>query len=106
MSIDERIIKLEEFSADVRRYTQILTEMIRRHDERLDEHEPRLDSHVEQLTKLRAVHVEQMAEIRAAHAETERAIAALADAQIRTEDNVNRLSEKIDRLTEGRDGVS
>ena len=79
MSIEERVVKLEEFASDVRKYTQILTEMIRRHDERLDEHD------------------EQMTELRAAHAETERSIAALADAQIRTEDALKKLLERDER---------
>lgn len=63
---------MEEFAADVRKYTQVLTEMIRRHDERLEEHE-------------------QM------FRETNEALTALADAQIRTEDTLNRLIQRLDR---------
>jgi uncharacterized protein YhaN len=66
MSTEERIIKLEEFAADVRGYTQLLTEMIRRHDERLDE-------------------------VRAEQSNADARIAALADAQIQTEDAIRAL---------------
>ncbi len=82
MSIEERVLNLEKFAADVREHTRILTEIVRRYDERLDEHQ------------------EQMTELRHAHAETERSIAALTDAQIRTEDSLKKLIDRID----GRDG--
>lgn len=72
MSLEERVIKLEEFAADVRNFTQILTEMMRRHDERLDEH----------------------AEM---FREANRSIAALADAQIRTEDSLKKVVERLDQ---------
>lgn len=72
MSIEERVIKLEEFAADVRSYTKILTDMIRRHDERLDEHA-------------------------AMFHEANQSIAALADAQIRTEDALRKLIERDER---------
>jgi hypothetical protein len=72
MSIEERVIKLEEFAADVRKFTQVLTEMMKRYDERLDEH----------------------AEM---FREANSSIAALADAQIRTEDSLNKLIEKLDQ---------
>jgi septal ring factor EnvC (AmiA/AmiB activator) len=88
MSVGERVIKLEEFAADVRKYTQILTEMIRRHDERIDDHQA------------------QMAELRAAHAETERGIAALTNAQIRTEDSLKKLFERDERRGENGNGQS
>ena|ERR1051326_6699011 len=67
MSIEERLIKLEEFAADVRNFTQILTEMMQRHEERLDEHD-------------------------GAFREANQSIAALADAQIRTEDALKELT--------------
>jgi hypothetical protein len=72
MSAEERLIKLEEFAVDVRNFTQILTEMMRRHDERLDEH----------------------AEM---FREANRSIAALADAQIRTEDSLKKIVERLDQ---------
>lgn len=59
--IETRVNRLEEFAAEVRGYAKILTDMIRRHDERLDE----------QATLFH---------------EANQAIAALADAQIRTEE--------------------
>jgi hypothetical protein len=72
MSLEERVIKLEEFAADVRQFTKIVTEMIRRHDERLDEH----------------------AEM---FREANHSLAALADAQIRTEDSLKKLIERLDQ---------
>jgi hypothetical protein len=72
MSIEERLIKLEEFASDVRSFTKILTEMMRRYDERLDEH-----------TEM--------------FREANHSIAALADSQIRTEDSLKKLIERLDR---------
>jgi hypothetical protein len=71
MSIEERVVKLEEFAADVRKFTQVLTELMQRYDQRLDEH----------------------AEM---FREANRSIAALADAQIRTEDSLKRVVERLD----------
>jgi hypothetical protein len=73
MSIEERIIKLEEFASDVRNFTQILTEMMSRHEERLDEHD-------------------------GVFREADRSIAALADAQIRTEATLKETNEKLNNL--------
>ncbi len=80
MSVDERLLNLEEFAADVREFTRILTEITRRHGERLEDHDS------------------QMAELRAAQANTEHKLAALVDAQIKTEDALRRLTEKVDRI--------
>ena len=71
MSIEELVVKLEEFAADVRKFTQVLTELMQRYDQRLDEH------------------VEMFRE-------ANRSIAALADAQIRTEDSLKRVVERLD----------
>jgi hypothetical protein len=67
MSIEERVIKLEEFASDVRSFTKTLTEMMLRH-------EARLDGHTEMFR------------------EANHSIAALADAQIRTEDGLKQLT--------------
>ncbi|HEY0546149.1 MAG TPA: hypothetical protein VGC91_12285 [Pyrinomonadaceae bacterium] len=72
MTTEERLLKLEGFAADVREFTRVLTEMTRRHDERLDEHEEMFR-------------------------EANRAIAALADAQIHTEDKLKILIERLDK---------
>ncbi len=72
MSIEERLIKLEEFAADVRDFTKIVTEMIRRHDERLDEHADMFR-------------------------EANHTLVALADSQIRTEDSLKKLIERSDQ---------
>jgi hypothetical protein len=39
VSIEERVLNLEKFAADVREHTRFLTEIVRRYDERLDEHD-------------------------------------------------------------------
>lgn len=74
-NIEQRVDKLEELAADVREFTKFLRDMIRRHDERLDEHD--LTFH-----------------------EADAKIAALADAQIRTEDALTRLIGRVDKLTD------
>jgi ATP-dependent protease HslVU (ClpYQ) ATPase subunit len=74
MSVEDRLLKLEEFAADVREHTRILTEIVRRYDERLDEHEGMFR-------------------------EANSSIAALADAQIRTEETVRTLGARVDNLT-------
>ena len=79
MRIEERLLKLEEFASDVRDFTKILTEMVRRHDERLDEHAEAIHEHSEMFR------------------EANRSIAALADAQIRTEDSLQKIVERLDR---------
>ncbi len=75
MSIEERVLNLEKFAADVREHTRILTEIIRRYDERLDEHAGMF-------------------------AEANQSIAALADAQIRTEDTLKKVIERLDARSE------
>lgn len=71
MSLEERVVNLEEFAADVRKFTQILTDMILRHDERLDEHAEMFE-------------------------EANRSIAALADAQIHTEEAQARTDQRVE----------
>jgi NTP pyrophosphatase (non-canonical NTP hydrolase) len=68
--LEQRVAKLEEFAADVRAYTQFLTDMIRRYDERLDEHA-------------------------GLFRETDEKIAALADAQIQTERAAATVNEQL-----------
>jgi hypothetical protein len=127
MSVEERLLKLEEFASDVREYTRILTAMIRRHDERLDEQEARGAEHGEQLRILTqlamrgdergqehdeqlriltglAVHADErldnhdaeVSDLRAGESNADARIAALADAQIRTEDALKKLIERDD----------
>lgn len=69
--LEQRIARLEEFAADVRGFTKILTELVRSHGETLDE-------------------------LRAEGANADARIAALADAQIRTEDALRSLGEQTD----------
>jgi acetyl/propionyl-CoA carboxylase alpha subunit len=79
-TLEPRTDALEEFATDVREFTRILTEITQRHGERLEDHDS------------------QMAELRAAQANTEHKLAALVDAQIKTEDALRRLTDKVDRL--------
>ena len=71
MGVEERLLKLEEFAADVRNFTKALTDLIQRYDERLDEHDGMFH-------------------------EANHAIAALADAQIRTEDALKKIIGRLD----------
>jgi uncharacterized protein YukE len=73
-NLDQRGAALEEFAADVRKYTELLTAMIQRHDERLDEHDQ-------------------------VFREADEKLAALADAQIKTEDALRQLIARVDKLT-------
>ncbi len=93
MTIEERVTHLEAFAADVRDHTRILTEVIRRMDSRLDRHNDSIDRHEAWIDELHA-----------AQANSEAKIAALADAQIHTEAALRNLTEKLDRLLEGRNG--
>ncbi len=86
MTIEEQVTRLEGFAADVREHTRLLTEVIRRMDERDDRTHERADRHEQWIDELHA-----------AQANSEAKIAALADAQIRTE-------ETLRRLLEGRNG--
>jgi chromosome segregation ATPase len=72
--LEQRIANLEKFAADVREFTSYLRDVIRRYDERLDEHENLFH-------------------------ESDEKIAALADAQIKTEDALQRLAGSVARHT-------
>ncbi len=82
MSVEDRVLRLETFAADVREHTRLLTEVIRRMDERDDRTDERADRHEQWIDELHA-----------AQANSEAKIAALADAQIRTEETLRRLLE-------------
>lgn len=69
--LEQRIANLEKFAADVREFTGYLRDVIRRYDERLDEHENLFR-------------------------EADEKIAALADAQIKTEDALRDLGTRTD----------
>jgi hypothetical protein len=86
MSVEDRVIKLETFAADVREHTRILTALLERHSERMDNHDAAL------------------AEMHAAQANADARIAALADAQIRTEDALRRLIERDEQRGNGSGG--
>ncbi|HYJ47460.1 MAG TPA: hypothetical protein VEV81_12680, partial [Pyrinomonadaceae bacterium] len=99
--------------SDVRSFTQILTEMIRRHDERLDEHEEifrEANRSIAALADTQIQHEDMFREANRSIAaladaqiqneeilrEMKRSIAALADAQIRTEDSLRKAIERLD----------
>lgn len=67
--------KLETRVSDLEQYFKMLVEMLRRHDERFDE-------------------------VREAQSNADHRIAALADAQIHTEESLTRLTIRFDALTE------
>ncbi len=83
-STERRLTQLETFATDVREYTRILTEMIRRHDERMDDFDATLSD--------LAAKIEALAN---AQINTESSLSRLADAQARTEE---RLTTLIDRI--------
>jgi multidrug resistance efflux pump len=100
MSTDERVAQLE--SAFV-----TLTRLVQSHGERFD-------THLDWINQLGTA----QAELTAAQANSEQKIAALVDAQIRTEDELRKLAEQgaqanarldrlaqmVERLMEGRNG--
>ena len=100
MSTDDRVAQLESAFTT-------LTQLVRNHGERFD-------THLQWINQLG----ETMAELAAAQANSEGKIAALVDAQIRTEDElrrlaeqgaqanarIDRLAEMVERLMEGRNG--
>jgi hypothetical protein len=107
MSIEDRILKLESFAAAVREYTQTLTGILLNHDGQIEHDAARtadLERHFKILTDL-AVRASERAddadaglvEMRAAQANADVRIAALADAQIRTEDALRKLIERDER---------
>ncbi len=96
MSIEERVLNLEKFASDVREYTKILTEMIRRHDERLDEH----DGMFREADRAIAALADAQIRTEAAQANSDARLAALADAQIRTEDTLKKVIERLDARSE------
>ena len=75
MSVEDRVLRLESFAADVREHTRLLTEVIRRMDERDDRHETWID------------------ELHAAQANSDAKIAALTDAQIRTGERIGAMAD-------------
>jgi hypothetical protein len=93
MSIEERVIKLEEYAADVREYTKLLTALIQRHDDRLDEHATMFHEANQSIAALADAQIRT----EEAQANADARIAALADAQIRTEDALRKLIERDER---------
>jgi chromosome segregation ATPase len=82
MSADERILRLENAMAT-------LAELAADRERRVS----RLEEALVTLVELVRSHNESMDESRVAHGETDRKIAVLADAQIRTEDALKQLAE-------------
>lgn len=104
---EQRITKLETFAADVREYTRLLTETILKMDSRLDRHDALIDDlHVAQANAEAKIAALADAQIRTeeAQANADARIAALAEAQAQTQAALRSLGEKLDRLLEGRNG--
>ena len=103
MSVDERITQLEQAFATLARMvereqerTDLLAGLVASEKKRTDtlvqlvrDHDERSENHTNWLNELGH-----------AQAETEKKIAALVDAQIRSEDTVARLAGRVDALTE------
>jgi transcription elongation GreA/GreB family factor len=101
MTTEERVLKLEnafatlsELVAQEKTRTDVLLQLVRDHDERMNQ----------QLTWINHLGAES--------ANADARIAQLADAQIRTEEAITRLTERVDRLAvtverlvEGRNGA-
>ncbi len=81
MGIEERVLNLEKFASDVREHTRILTEIMGRYDERLDEH----NGMFREADRSIAALADAQIRTEAAGANTEAHIVALTDAQVRTE---------------------
>jgi hypothetical protein len=91
MTTEERVLRLEnafatlaEMVANEKTRTDLLLQLVRDHEERSETH----GSWINQLGT--------------AQAESERKIAALVDAQIRTEESLSRLSVTVERLVDER----
>jgi DNA repair ATPase RecN len=85
--MSEEFKKLEPRVKTVEDAIRLLTELTLRHEERLDDHEQRL-----------ADHEQRLAEQESAERNLTAKMEALVDAQIRTEDALQRLTIKVDRL--------
>ena len=96
MSVEERVLNLEKFAADVREHTRILTEVVRRYYERLDEH----DGIFAEADRAIAALADAQIRTEAAQVNSDARIAALADAQIRTEDALKKVIERLDGRNE------
>jgi len=83
-STEHRLTQLETFASDVRELTRLVTELLRRHDERLDT----FDATLSDLT----AKIEALAD---AQINTESSLSRLADAQVRTEERLNTLIDRI-----------
>jgi ABC-type transporter Mla subunit MlaD len=82
MSIEERLLRLEGFAADVREHTRILTELIRRHDQRHDGHDELLRDIETKLAALTDAQIQtesSLQELAAAQAHTDERLDALID---------------------------
>jgi chromosome segregation ATPase len=88
--------KLEERVSDLEQYFKMLVEMVRRHETRNIELAQSFQTVVDLLRR----HDERLDEVREARSDTDRRIAALVDAQIHTDEAIERLSGRVDKLAE------
>jgi DNA anti-recombination protein RmuC len=93
--LEQRVTNLEKFAADVREFTAFLRDVIRRYDERLDEHENLFREADEKIAALADAQIRTEAAMR----HTDGQIAALVDAQIKTGDALQRLADAVAQHT-------
>ncbi|MBA3767362.1 MAG: hypothetical protein H0W99_10310 [Acidobacteria bacterium] len=117
MSIEDRVINLEQAflalntlakRADERHDSvsesiKLLTQMIQHHDERFDRSEAEqsnADARIAALADAQIRTEDALKELSATQSNADTRIAALADAQIKTEEALAKLTEKLDSLAD------
>ena len=105
MTTEERLLRLEnsfntlaELAAQSEARTATLTELMTQSQARTD----MLVELVRGINERSETHTTWINELGAAQANSEHKIAALVDAQIKTEEALQRLTEKVDRLADAR----
>jgi septal ring factor EnvC (AmiA/AmiB activator) len=114
VSIEDRVVNLEQaFLALMKRdddrhdtvgeSIKLLTEMIEHHEKRLDgvhEEQSNADGRIAALADAQIRTEDALKELSTTQSHADERIAALADAQIRTEGALAKLTEKLDRLAD------
>ncbi|HEY6186040.1 MAG TPA: hypothetical protein VIW80_00065 [Pyrinomonadaceae bacterium] len=114
MSIEDRVVNLEQaFLALMKREDErqdtvgqsikLLTEMIQHHEQRLDTvyaEQSNADERIAALADAQIRTEDALKELSATQSNADTRIAALADAQIRTEEVLAKLTGKLDRLAD------
>lgn len=87
---------LEARVSDLEQYFKMLVDMVGRHETRNAELSQSFVTVVDLLRR----HDERLDEVQASQSDTDVRIAALVDAQIRTDEAITRMSARVDRLAE------